>query len=428
MKKYCLDGEIASFDVHDEEGFWSFCGPKSLKKFLDTLSAGEKAEIEINSPGGSVIAGVEMCNMIKNSPAHLIAHVTGLAASMASVVACACDEIVMEEASFMIMHDPWTVAEGNAEEFRKNADVLDQMKAVIISFYRGKFQRTDEELSALMGRETYMTANECAENGLKCRVVKSDVRFAAKLTARSLKGAPEAVAKFMKSAEMPAAVKAAVEKARAELEAPPAGPSTNGTSSQPAKGGASNAENRGEVPQAPKAPAQEPKTGSSGSSPKDDTTNGEDWEARYKGASKKINELQAKIAELAGAAAEQLEAVVKERDGLKAQVAALEETGAAATKALKDFEDQVKASGHENLAALVGAVSSLRADLEKSGKDLAESRQQLDHMKKTRDLLTGGVLTPSDGETYEAKMKDPNSLTVTEREKLRAKKRAGKIK
>ena len=137
-KKYCLIGEITDFDYH---GFWGdYCSPKSLKAWLDTLAPDEEAEIEINSPGGSVVQGIEMANAIKNSKAKIVAHVTGIAASMASVIACACDRIEMEEASFMMIHDPWSYVEGNAEEMRKQASVLDQMKAVIMSFYRGKFK------------------------------------------------------------------------------------------------------------------------------------------------------------------------------------------------------------------------------------------------------------------------------------------------
>lgn len=362
MKKYCLDGEIADFDFHDQNGFWSFCGPKSLKAFLADLKNGEKAEIEINSPGGSVIYGCEMANAIKNSGAHLIAHVTGMAASMASVIACACDEIVLEEASFMMIHDPWTELAGNAADLRKEADLLDQMKAMILSFYRGKFKKSEDELAALMSKTTYMTANECLENGLKCSIVKSDLRYAAKLTARDMAKAPEAARAFFKTAEMPDDVKAAIEAARATQI---------------------------DEPSAPVA---------------------EDWEARYKGASKKINEYQAKIAELekkiADAALETVDygTIVAERDGLKNQVAALEETAAKAVEAEKNLKDQLEKTG-KDLADAQASISDLTAKLEKSEKALGETSQQLDHLKATRDLLTAGVLTPSEApKSYEERL------------------------
>lgn len=391
-KKYSLIGEITDFDYH---GFWGdYCSPKSLKAWIDTLAADEEAEIEINSPGGSVVQGIEMANAIKNSKAKIVAHVTGIAASMASVIACACHRIEMEEASFMMIHDPWSYAEGNAEELRKQASVLDQMKAVIMSFYRGKFKdRTEEQISALMSDETWYTGNECLENGLDCVVIASDVRAAASIVGHKFAKIPEGAAKFLSSKEL-------TDEGRAEIEAAKAK-----AKSEKAASGSSTGNN---------AEASET---SAASAQADD-----DWEARYKGASKKINALQARIAELEknGADSAQAAEVVKERDDLKAQVATLEQTAANAVKALNDFEDQVKQSGFENLAALIGAASGLKADLEKRDQELADTRKQLDHMKETRDLLTGGVLTPS--ASYDDRMKAAKS--PEERDRIRAEKKA----
>lgn len=424
MKTYTLDGEIAAFDYHSEDGFWSFCGPKSLKAFLADLKSGEKATIEINSPGGSVIYGVEMANAIKNSKAHLVAHITGMAASMASVIACACDEIVMEEASFMMIHDPWTYAEGNAEEMRKQADILDQMKSLIMSFYRGKFKRcTDEELAKLMSAETYMTANECFDAGLDCSVVKSDVRYAAKLTSRDMAKAPEAVRAMFKSAPMPDDVKAEIEaaKAAAAAEEPEASAPTATD-----EGGAEPA-----ADPAPVTPAEPEPAPAKPAEPTAANDTASDWEARYKGASKKINELQAHIADLekrvADAAIETVDygAVVKERDRLVAENALLEEAAAKAAAAILEFKSQLEKSA-KDLDDANTKASSLAAKLEQSERDLVQSNQQLDHLRKTRDLLTGGVLTPTEGTTYAARM--AKAKTPEEREKLRAEKRAGKIK
>lgn len=150
--------------------------------------------------------------------------------------------------------------------------------------------------------------------------------------------------------------------------------------------------------------------------PVENATAQDDWAARYKGASKKINELQTEI----DAVRAECEAL-KKTDGENVQkIVALEGT-------LKDFNAQVEKAGYQDLAALIGAVSTLKADLEKSGKDLAATREQLNHMKATRDLLTAGVLSPSNGaDSYEAKM--AAAKTPQERENLRAMKKAGKIK
>lgn len=381
-KKFSLIGEITDFDYH---GMWGdYNSPKPLKAWLDTLAPGEEAEIEINSPGGLVVQGVEMANAIKNSKARIIAHVTGIAASMASVIVCACDAIEMEEASFMMIHDPWGYALGNAEEMRKEASLLDQMKSVIMSFYRGKFKGlTEDQISALMSDETWYTGTECKENGLDCTVIKSDVRAAASIVPHKFAKIPEAAAKFLTSKELTDEGRAEIEAAKAAAKVENAAKSSTGNKSVLLQDYLDNPE-KAFSPEEYKAILKE--------------LDAEGFAARYRGASKKINELQARISEFEKNAvdAEAHGAVVAERDGLKAQVAALEETGANAAKALKEFEDQVKASGFENLAALVGAVSELRSSLEKRDGELAECRQQLDHMKETRDLLTGGVLTPAE--------------------------------
>lgn len=374
-KKYCLIGEITDFDYH---GAWGdYCSPKSLKSFLAGCGENDVVEIEINSPGGSVIQGIEMANAIKNHRGKVVAHVTGIAASMASVIACACDEIEMEEASFLMMHDPWSYTEGNAGEMRKQADLLDQMKDVIMSFYRGKFKAlTEEQISALMSDETWYTGPECKENGLECTVIASDVRAAASIVGHKFAKIPEGAAKFLNSPELTDEGRAEIEAAKAKAKAE----TTAETAADESSTG--NTQAADSVPSAASVPGTP-----------------SDWEARYKGASKKINELQARIAELerreADRATETVDygAVVAERDGLKEQVAALTDTAAKAADALRDFEDQVKQSGYENLAALVGAASSLKADLEKSGRDLADTREQLEHMKETRNLLTGSVLS-----------------------------------
>lgn len=376
-KKYSLIGEIADFDYHGNWG--DYCSPRSLHAFLDGCQNGERVEIEINSPGGLVIQGVEMANAIKNSKAHVVAHVTGIAASMASVIACACDEIEMEEASFMMIHNPWGKAIGDADEMRKEASVLDQMKAICMAFYRGKFARTDEELAALMSDETWYTGAECQANGLKCTVIKSDFQAAASVCGKSFEKMPEGAAKFLTKKEL-------TEEGKAEIEA------------------------------ARQAAATVPAPSAATPAPVENATAQDDWAARYKGASKKINELQAEI-EAAHAECDAL----KKTDGENVQkIVALEGT-------LKDFNAQVEKAGYKDLAALIGAVSTLKADLENSGKELAATREQLDHMKATRDLLTAGVLSPSNGaDSYEAKM--AAAKTPQERENLRAMKKAGKIK
>ena len=271
MKTFKLDAEIGQktqnfsflgFQIHT-------IGPDSLEAFLKDCAVGEKVKIEINSPGGSVIAGLAMANMIKNSKAHVIAHVVGIAASMASVVACACDEIQMEEAAFLMIHNPWSEAEGDAEELKHAADILEGMEVAMRAFYRGKFpQMTDADLDQLMAEETWMTGADCKARGMVCEVVPSDVRAAACVTRRHFKHMPEAAAKFME-----------IHDAAAEAAAAP----QPEASTEPVAADAPQGE-----PVAAAAPqpeeATEPEPGS--------------WEARYKGAMRKMSEKAEELARM----------------------------------------------------------------------------------------------------------------------------------
>lgn len=394
MKKYQLIGEIADFDYHSD--LWDFCGPKSLKAFLADLKVGEKAVIEINSPGGLVISGIEMANAIKNSRAHLIAHVTGIAASMASVIACACDEIQMEEASFLMIHDPWTYAEGNAEQLRKDAAFLDQCKSVCMAFYRGKFSCDEKKLAELMSAETWYTGRECLENGLACTVVASDMKAAAKIGSRQFGKMPEAAAKLYEFRQMDDATKAAIEKAKAEQTA-----------------GAETATAETETPAAETAtPAAETATptaepvAAAGAEVPHGTDGGENWEARFKGASKKINELQ---------------------DAIKAHEATIADLKGQLDRAGKDLTE-----AKDKVSELSGTVEKQAQDLKAKENDLAgvrnsltKANERVKHLEETRNLLTGGVLSlPEDS----AKVDVDSGRTPEAREELRKKIQAKKNK
>ena len=368
-KKFSLIGVISDFEYHGEWGDYN--SPKTIKAFLAKLDKNDVAEIEINSPGGLVIQGIEIANAIKNCPAKVIARVTGVAASMASVIACACDEIELEEASFMMFHDPWCFAYGNSREMRKQAVLLDQMKEVIMSFYRGKFPKMDHDaLSEMMAAETWYTASECAENGMTCTVIPSDVRAAALVAGIKFANIPENAMKHLKNIELDEKAQSEIEKLRAKAlatEEEEEETSTEETTEEEETEETTEEEETEETTEEETTETSEEETSEEEEEEEEETseeTPADSWEARYKGASRKINELNAKLA-----------------------------AASAAASALDNFNSQVKATGFKDLAALIASASSLKSDLEKRDQALADAREQLEHMKKTRNLLTGGVLS-----------------------------------
>lgn len=124
--------------------------------------------VYINSLGGSVLEGSAIYAQLKRHPAHKTVIIDGFACSIASVIAMAGDTVIMPETSMMMIHNPWTVAMGNAKELRKAADDLDKMSESVQQAYLSKagHRLTPERLREMLDAETYLTAAECIELGL----------------------------------------------------------------------------------------------------------------------------------------------------------------------------------------------------------------------------------------------------------------------
>ena len=126
MTHFLIAGSIVDTDA-DRETFEDVT-PTQVNAFLNKLDEGEEVVFDITSYGGSVTAGLAIANLIKQASANghkSTAHVIGIAASMASAIACACDELKIDANAFMMVHNPWTMTMGNAGDLRKEAEVLD---------------------------------------------------------------------------------------------------------------------------------------------------------------------------------------------------------------------------------------------------------------------------------------------------------------
>ena len=181
MAKFYLNGDIVD---NGDEWDCPCVSPNMLKEFIDGLAENEDIEIEITSFGGSCTAGNAMVSMLRSASANghrTIAHVVSIAASMASVVACACDELIIDSNAFMMIHLPYTCVEGNYEQIRKEADTLELFTKSLVSVYRSKFNLTDEEIIALLQAETWILGDDAETYGLKCTInkVEGEIKVAA---------------------------------------------------------------------------------------------------------------------------------------------------------------------------------------------------------------------------------------------------------
>lgn len=153
-----LDGAIA------EESWWD--DEVSPRQFEKELKAGTgPVTVWINSYGGDVFAAARIYNMLREYKGKVTVKIDGIAASAASVIAMAGDEVLMSPVSTMMIHNPWTYAAGDARDFERVQRELESVKETIINAYEIKTGLSREEISELMDDETYFDVNYAIEKG-----------------------------------------------------------------------------------------------------------------------------------------------------------------------------------------------------------------------------------------------------------------------
>lgn len=153
--------ELLIFEEIDP--FWGI-GAKELIEQLNGLAV-NTINVRINSPGGLVFDGFAIYNALVKHPARVEVDIEGLAASIASVIAMAGDEIRMAENALLMIHDPHSALWGTAEVFRKHADLLDQVAASIQRAYVEKTGLSVEEVATYMKDETWFDSELAVELG-----------------------------------------------------------------------------------------------------------------------------------------------------------------------------------------------------------------------------------------------------------------------
>lgn len=121
--------------------------------------------VKIHSPGGDCIAAAQIYNLLSEYKGNVRVEIDGLAASAASVIAMAGDEVYMSPVSMFMIHNPMTLAMGDASDMEKAKDMLFEVKESIINAYEKKTKLPRRTLSKLMDDETWMNANKALELG-----------------------------------------------------------------------------------------------------------------------------------------------------------------------------------------------------------------------------------------------------------------------
>ena len=323
------------------------------------MERGDELVLHINSVGGDVFAGFTIAQIIKELSDRGIpstAVVDGLAASIASVIACACDKIKMYESSFLMIHNCWSVVQGNADALRKEAEMMDKIDSAIRTFYHKHFDLTDKELEKAMDAETWISGEEVGDFKLNCEVIPSEKQYkiAACLNKMNFNKVPKALRTIMENEN--------IENTASEL---------------------ANEKPVDETPVAPveEKPVEEPKL---------------DVE-EVKAVEEQIDEqIENDVAQPV------VEETVTKAEADK-RVSGMQSTMAKKMDAMKkeydakilEFENQLKTKDEE-LKSARADITSLEQRLEVANKELSEKTSALEEKSNALATLNAGVLTPTE--------------------------------
>lgn len=165
MDKIKVKGAVVSNDdaeIYDWLGY-DCVSPNQVENALD--NADGVVEVDIASGGGSVFAASEIYSMLKSYSGKIVVNIQGLAASAASVIAMAGDEVNMSPTSQMMIHKASTVSVGNADDFAHDSKMLDVTDQSIVNAYEAKTGMSRDDILQLMSNETWMTAQDAVDKG-----------------------------------------------------------------------------------------------------------------------------------------------------------------------------------------------------------------------------------------------------------------------
>lgn len=168
------DSTITMYDVIGEDP-WSGGGVTAKRVAAALRSIGERdVTVSINSGGGDFFEGITIYNLLREHPHKVTVKVVGLAASAASIIAMAGDEIQIAKTGFMMVHNAWVFAVGNRHDLREAADVLDEFDGAMVDLYAESTGLDKKEVEGLLDAETWLSGQSAIDKGFATSLLDSD--------------------------------------------------------------------------------------------------------------------------------------------------------------------------------------------------------------------------------------------------------------
>lgn len=189
------DGSTAVVELFEFIDPYFGFGAVELSDRLNELTTVSKIKLKVHSRGGNAMEGFALYSLLLSHPAIVEAEIIGVAASAASVVAMAADKIVIADVGFLMIHDPWAFADGNAIALRRVADILERIQPAIVRAYLRHARLSAEEISIAMsegeGAGTWYDAEAAVAAGLAHEIITGAAAPENRLSFDDLPGVPE---------------------------------------------------------------------------------------------------------------------------------------------------------------------------------------------------------------------------------------------
>lgn len=168
------DNSISVFDVIGQD-YWTGEGVTAKRIAAALRSIGERdVVVNINSPGGDMFEGLAIYNLLREHPGKVTVKVLGVAASAASIIAMAGDEVQVARAGFLMIHNAWVLAAGNRHDFRDYADYLEPFDASMADIYVARSGQDLAAVQKMMDGETWIGGSAAIEQGFADVLLASD--------------------------------------------------------------------------------------------------------------------------------------------------------------------------------------------------------------------------------------------------------------
>lgn len=170
-----LNASDDSADVYiygDIGGWWDGIQPQDIAQEIAEYDVAT-LNVHVNSPGGIVFDGFAIYNAFASHPAHVVMSIEGIAASIASVIVMAGDEIRIGESANLMIHKPWSFMIGDADEMRQEAEILDNLEQGIVDIYKARTGGDDEQLKNWMSAETWFRGQQAVDNGFADAIIEN---------------------------------------------------------------------------------------------------------------------------------------------------------------------------------------------------------------------------------------------------------------